>query len=119
MPAGAHKIGRPDVDVALPPQSKTTSLRGGYLKECLLFNFDSAKNINPQFEGGNRILKGHPLAKAEGPLLVGFGAGDEAVTQRQARIWGGGRSAIDRPFYLLLNNDQQRPPVVQHAPLQI
>jgi hypothetical protein len=115
IPPGVHKGDPLDVDISLPPQSKTTSLRGGYLRECLLYNYETTKNLAPNFQGGNQLLLGHPYAKAEGPLLAGFGDGDEQAKLRQGRIWGGGHSKIDRPFYLIFNNDQQRAPVVQHA----
>jgi hypothetical protein len=107
IPAAAHKGDPLDVDVTLPPQSKAKSLRGGYLQECVLFNYDTTKNINPNYEGANRYLQGHILAKAKGPLVVGLGDGDEAVKLRHGRVWGGAVSLIDRPFYLTLKNDQQ------------
>jgi hypothetical protein len=109
IPAGAHKNDPLDVEVALPPgnQSKATSLRGGYLLGCYLKNFDTTKNLNPSFEGNNRALEGHRLAMAKGPLIVGFGEGDEAARLRRGRVWGGGVSLIDRPFFLTLKNDQQ------------
>lgn len=113
IPAGARKGDVLDVEVTLPPQSKTTSLRGGHLMECILYNHDMTRNLDPNYAGADRTLKGHPLAKASGPLLVGYGNGDEAAKLRQGRIWGGGRCAIDRPFYLLLNSDVQRAPVAQ------
>jgi hypothetical protein len=115
IPPGVHKGDPLDIEVTLPPQSKTTSLRGGYLRECLLYNYETTRNLSPNFQGSNQLLLGHPYAKAEGPLLVGFGEGDEQAKLRQGRIWGGGHSKIDRPFYLIFNNDQQRAPVVQHA----
>jgi hypothetical protein len=52
-------------------------------------------------------MLGHVLARAEGPLLVGFGDGDEAAKVKQGRIWGGAKVEIDRPFWLALNSDQQ------------
>jgi hypothetical protein len=109
IPAGAHKHDPLDVDVMLPPgnQSKATSLRGGYLLGCFLKNFDTTKNLNPKFEGSDRFLEGHRLAVAKGALIVGFGDGDEAAKVRRGRVWSGGLSLIDRPFFLTLNNDQQ------------
>jgi hypothetical protein len=107
IPPGARKGDPLDIEVTLPPQSKTTSLRGGYLRECVLYNYSSTKNVAPTSAGGDRPLMGHPVAKAEGRLLVGFGDGDEAARLRQGRIWGGGRCKIDRPFYLVLNDNQQ------------
>jgi hypothetical protein len=119
VPAGAHKGDRIDVDITLPPQSRTSSLRGGYLKACSLVTYETTKGLDPKFEGANRLLLGHPLATAEGPLIVGFGEGDDAARLRQGRIWGGARCLADRPFYLAFNNDQQRAPLVQKAAVRI
>jgi hypothetical protein len=115
IPAGAHKEDALDVEISLPPGSRTTSLRGGYLKECALYNYESTKNLSPNYQGANSTLIGHVLAWAEGPLVVGFGDGDEAARVKQGRIWGGGHSKIDRPFYLVFNDDQQRAPLVQRV----
>lgn len=113
IPAGAHKGDPIDVEVVLPPQSRTSSLRGGRLLECTLYNHDMTRNLDPNYAGADRTLKGHPLAKASGPLLVGYGNGDDAARLKQGRIWGGGKCVVDRPFYLLLNSDFQRAPVAQ------
>jgi Flagellar P-ring protein len=107
IPPGAHKADPLDVDITLPPGSRVKSLRGGYLQECVLYNYDTAKNLNPDYDGDNRLLRGHILAKAKGPLLVGFGPGEEAAKVKAGRIWGGGVSLIDRPFFLILKNDKQ------------
>ncbi|MFZ9661030.1 MAG: hypothetical protein ACO29O_04055, partial [Chitinophagaceae bacterium] len=79
-----------DIEVTLPPRSKATSLQGGYLKECILYNYDFAKNLSPTYNGPKGTLRGHPVAKAEGPLLVGFGkAGeDDEGRVKSGRIWG-------------------------------
>lgn len=107
IPAGAA-VGDPvDVQVALPPRSRATSLRGGYLQECALFNYDYAKNVAPGYAGPDHALKGTTMAKASGALLVGFGDGDEAARVRTGRIWGGARCVAEAPFLLLLNGDQQ------------
>lgn len=105
VPAGARKGDTLDVEVTLPPGSRTTSLRGGHLEECFLYNYDLASNLphRPEFQG-DRFLLGHKLVKAEGSLLVGFGDGDEAAKVRQGRIWGGGQCLLDRPFVLILND---------------
>lgn len=107
VPPGARKNDQIDIEVSLPPNSKTTSLRGGVLKECVLFNYESTQALNPNYTGGNRLLGGHPLAKAAGPVLVGFGDGDAEARLRQGRIWAGGRCSIDRPFFLALTPGQQ------------
>jgi hypothetical protein len=110
VPAGARKGDPLDVEVTLPPGSRTTSLRGGRLFECRLYNYDFAGHLDPRLAGtesGQRPLQGHPLAKAEGSLLVGFDGGDEATRLKQARIWSGARCGIDRPFFLVMNPDHQ------------
>jgi hypothetical protein len=105
---GARKGDPLDVQITLPPGSKTSSLRGGVLRDCVLRNYDTTRNLDPAYTGANKLLPGHILAKARGPLLVGFGpAEDEGARQCQARIWEGGVSLIDRPFYLVLKNDQK------------
>jgi hypothetical protein len=108
IPPGARKGDPLDLQVTLPAGSKVTSLRGGVLKECVLRNYDTSHNLDPAYQGSNKLLPGHVLAKARGPLLVGFGPEqDETVRLRQARIWDGGVSLIDRPFYLELKDDQK------------
>ncbi|HMF14759.1 MAG TPA: flagellar basal body P-ring protein FlgI, partial [Gemmataceae bacterium] len=107
IPPGAHKDDRIDVDVMLPPGSRSTSLRGGRLVPCSLFNFEFARNLSERAANSDAMLQGHPLAVAQGMLLVGFGDGDEAAVSKQGRIWGGARLKTDRPFYLALNDDQQ------------
>jgi len=107
IPAGSGIGDRLDVEVSLPPRSKATSLRGGYLQECALFNYDYARHLAPHYDGPDRALKGSTMVKASGPLLVGFGDGDEAARVRRGRIWGGGKCLIDAPFLLMLNSDQQ------------
>ncbi len=103
VPPGARMGDRLDIEVALPPGSKCTSLRGGYLRECYLYNYDTAKNLMPDYSKPDRLLLGHKMAKAEGALLVGLGDGDEASRLRQARIWGGGKFLTERCFYLILD----------------
>lgn len=107
IPAGAHLGDRLDVEVQLPPDSKASSLRGGVLQESSLYDFEAKKNLSPNAQGSNGWLKGHRLAVAQGPLLVGFGEGDDTARQKVGRIWGGARTLIPRPYYLTLNNDQQ------------
>ena len=45
LPPGARKGDPLDVQVKLPPGSKATSLRGGYLRMCKLYNYDFARNL--------------------------------------------------------------------------
>jgi flagellar basal body P-ring protein FlgI len=41
IPAGARKGDPLDVEVTVPRESRTTSLRGGRLAECILSNYDA------------------------------------------------------------------------------
>ena len=92
MPPGGSKGERIDVEVALTPHNKATNLRGGYLMECQLYNYDYTKNLSPNSTGPQMLLRGHPIAKAEGPVLVGFGEADEPL-RRQERPRLGRRQA--------------------------
>jgi hypothetical protein len=107
IPGGARKGDPLDVEVTLPPGSRTTSLRGGVLRECTLYDFAMERDMSDRYAGSDQARRGHALAKAAGPLLVGFGDGDEAGRVRAGRIWGGGRCKIDRPFYLTLGEKHQ------------
>src|SRR5204862_2726327 len=104
---GTHKGDPLTVQVMVPPECKTSSLRGGYLKVCSLYNYDSTRNLSPNANTSERLLKGHILATAEGPVQVGFGESDGESTLRQAIIWEGGRAKRDNPFMLVMNSDQQ------------
>jgi hypothetical protein len=105
VPPGARPGDPLDVEVTLPGNSKATSLRGGRLRKCRLYNYDFAKHLNPQYTGSAGLLLGHPIAEAGGPVLVGLGGGEDSL--RQGRIWSGGRSKVDQPLTLVMNSDQQ------------
>ncbi len=121
VPAGSHKNDPIDVEVTLPPGSKTTSLRGGTLQACMLYSYDYARNLtdDPKFQQSNRAFLGNRLGWAEGPLLVGFGDGDEAAKERQGRIWGGGRCTLDRPFFIVMKDGHRFARVTQAVALRI
>jgi hypothetical protein len=107
IPGGARKGDPLDVEVTLPPGSRTTSLHGGHLKECTLYDYAFDRDLSARSAGSDRARQGHALAKAEGSLLVGFGDGDDAAKVRQGRIWGGARCKYDRPFYIVLGEKHQ------------
>ncbi len=107
VPPGARRGDTIDVEVQMPPRSKGSSLKGGVLRSCKLFNYDFAKNLLPDYNGQKSMLRGHDFARAEGPLLVGFNPGDDDTRQRSGRIWSGGKVMTDLPFTLMLNPDQQ------------
>lgn len=107
VPPGARKGEPVDIEITLPPQSKVKSLRGGVLLDCPLYDYASTRMLSPTTNTPDTVLKGHALANARGPLVVGFGDGDPAIQLRQARIWGGAKLEVDRPIWLALNSDQQ------------
>jgi hypothetical protein len=114
IPPGSRKGDVIDVEVTLPDRSKgkVSSLRGGYLQDCVLRDYDNKKNLVPSYKGRDELVPGNILAHARGPLLVGFGNAnfgneDESVEMLHARIWGGGISNIDRPLNLLLKHDNK------------
>ncbi|MCS7047030.1 MAG: flagellar basal body P-ring protein FlgI, partial [Gemmataceae bacterium] len=107
IPAGCRRYDPIDVQVTLPEGSPATSLRGGYLQPCLLRTYETTKGLNPDYQGGNRLLQGHILGAARGPLLVGFGEPGEKTSLKMARIWEGGTTSIERPFFLILKKDEK------------
>lgn len=133
IPAGAQEGDKIDVTVALPPGSKTTSLKGGVLYPCDLANYELAGNVRQAMQATGMPLNdvpvaseltplmGNRMAVAEGPVLVDdMGNGAEVIAStesetesaglKQGVVWGGARSLIDRPYYFLLadNNPQPR-----------
>jgi hypothetical protein len=106
---GAKKGDVLDLDISVPRDCKTSSLRGGRLIDCLLYNYASKKAIDPNYNGADAasVIRGHAVAAAKGQLIVGFAEGDESGTLRSGRIWSGGKSKIGRSIYMVLNSDQQ------------
>src|SRR2546423_1327565 len=70
LPAGVRKHDTLDVELSLPDGSKCPSLKGGFLVECDLINYDSTKRLLPNSAGPDRTLSGSIMAKAEGPVLT-------------------------------------------------
>lgn len=105
---GAGKGELIDIEVKLPPNSRATSLRGGVLRRCRLFNYEFAKNLRPDYTGDKGMLKGYPLASAEGPVLITGGEATDASRSTHGRIWQGGKVLKDYPLALVMNRDSQR-----------
>jgi flagellar basal body P-ring protein FlgI len=105
IPAGARRGDKIDVEVTLPPGSKAISLAGGYLQTCGLRNHDSVKNVSPEYKGPDGAIAGHIMAWARGPVMLGMGEGATATEMRRGRVWRGGVSQIELPYYLLLKKE--------------
>ncbi len=89
-----------DVEVTLPDSAEGTSLAGGWLMETELHE--------QAFVPGQGMLKGHPYAKAKGPVLVA-GIGRELKKEdallRRGRVAGGARVLKERELAIYLRND--------------
>ncbi len=121
IPPGARAGDPIDVEVSLPPGSKTTSLRGGTLLTADLANAELAATAREAMQSqgiavgktpaaaDSTVLTGHRMARAEGTLVAGFAAAApnaaDADGPRAARIWGGGKVLVDRPYYFLLRDN--------------
>jgi hypothetical protein len=126
IPPGARKGDPIDVQITLPEESKTTSLKGGKLWLCELYTTDTVGNIKSLVHEGRPsgpsgpLLKGDVWAKAEGPVLAGQWTtpsgdakpetdGNGQVVAKVGKIWGGGRVTKSRPYYILINPGSQSP----------
>lgn len=130
LPPGARSNEKLDVAISLPPGSKTKSLKGGILLACDLANQELAANAREALQAAGvpvgkvpvvangTVLPGSRLAVAEGPLVAGFEGptkstegieGESPDGPRVARIWGGAKCLLDRPYYFLLNESTPQP----------
>jgi Flagellar P-ring protein len=107
LPSGTRKGDPIDVEVKVAPGCTATSLRGGYLQKCSLFNYEFAKHLNPNYQGSDSMLLGHALVSAEGTVLAGLNNSDGDNSFKQGRIWNGGKSKVDQPLGLIMNTDKQ------------
>jgi hypothetical protein len=118
IPANARRGEFIDIRVTLPPQSKCTSLKGGYLVSAELFNWENTRNISTRVP--EQILKGHPLVRAEGPIMVALAEDsprkdpDDDSSDRtddrslkEGSVWSGGKVQVDPPLTLLLRQNVQ------------
>jgi hypothetical protein len=121
-----------DVEVSLPQGSKVKSLRGGVLMPTPLLTFASQGEVrdylkNTEFGSvseGNRMLRGHEVVVAKGPLQAALsgteeGSPDVELPLKQAFVWKGGKLVEGRAMYLLLNPDQQRFRIAEQIALRI
>jgi len=133
LPAGCRRNDPIDLEVTVPQGSRTRSIRGGFLTETTLYSFDTDANIQNVLQqnnvptsdkpsGGLRL--GSALVKGEGVLnpviepkriarsvARGKSADLEAEidpADRRGFVWDGGRSGVDRPYYIIMNSEYQR-----------
>jgi hypothetical protein len=104
---GTRKGDPIDLEVRIPRGSPATSLRGGELLTCALRNYANTHDLVPTYNGHVNQVVGHPVVEAKGQILVGLGEGEDSARAKVGRIWGGGKSKVDMPYYLVLNSDQQ------------
>lgn len=123
IPPGARKGEMIDVQISLPEDSKTSSLKGGVLLACELYNYDTTGNLQSLVREGKPstprgdLKLGSVWARAEGPVVAGayLPAGAKAPAEgendppalKAGRVWGGGRVAQHRPYYFLMNPGDQ------------
>lgn len=118
-----------DVEVTLPQGSKVKSLRGGILQPTPLMTFASQGEVRDYLKqnefgtisDGNRLLKGHEVSLARGPIQSALGGKAEAAEQPLKRgfVWKGGKMLESRAMYLVLKTDQQRYRVAEQVAKRI
>lgn len=119
IPPGARKGEAIDLQVTVPDESKTVSLRGGLLMGCELREYDTTGNLSalaktgaPAAPGGS-LVAGSVWAKTldKAPVVAGTyeppGRGaapveGEEPARRAGRVWAGGRVAQARPYFFVM-----------------
>jgi hypothetical protein len=98
LPAGVEKGDSFDLEVVVPPKSKTTSLRGGFLMRCRLREMRTVDNVTHT---------GQVAGLAQGAVIVDslFSGSDDEVLETRGRVLGGGQSQITRPLGLAIRGD--------------
>jgi len=100
LPPGVQKGDRFDLEVSVPQQSKTTSLRGGWLMETRLSEMAIL---------GGAIREGHSWAAGEGPVLVDPSADGEEDRDLlvRGRVLGGGVAIRSRDIGLFIGPEDK------------
>lgn len=90
-----------DVEVRVPSQSETTSLRGGVLLETQMKEMAVMDD--------NALHTGRTYGTAKGPVLVDPSANPKTdrILATRGRILGGGKALKSRPLALVVKPDQQ------------
>jgi hypothetical protein len=133
VPAGARKGEPVDLQITVPDESKTTSLKGGVMLACELVDYDTTENLRamakqgrPGAPGGNLLL-GNTWVRTidNSPILAGSLAPSKAAAQpatgdktdvpadttptslRAGVIRAGGRVTRTRPYYFMMRPGDQ------------
>jgi hypothetical protein len=126
IPPGARVGDTLDAAVSLPPASRTTSLANGLLAPTEMHNYELAGAARDALQSAglpvgstpaaadSTLLTGNKMATAEGALVAGYDGTaklnpDSPDGPKAARVWGGVRCQIDRPYYFLLNDSSPQP----------
>lgn len=101
LPPGVQKGDRFDVEVTVPSDSETTSLRGGYLLPAPMRELVYI----------NGIHEGDKKGSCSGPIIVEpkTGTDRDKVTQLRGMVLGGGVSLTSRPIQLRVSSKNVKP----------
>ena len=120
IPAGARKDEPVDLQITLPDDSKTQSLKGGVLYACELTEYDTTGNLRSVAKGGRPagpsggLVLGNVWVKTveKAAVVAGIevgpdgkavgGADGDRPSLRVGRVWAGGRVVRARPYYFLM-----------------
>lgn len=118
IPPGARKGEPLDLQISVPDDSKTVSLRGGLLVGCELTEYDTTSNLSAAVKGTapagspGRLLLGKVWARAldKGAVVAGtydkadmaHAVDGEEPTRRAGRVWAGAKVADNRPYFFVL-----------------
>jgi flagellar basal body P-ring protein FlgI len=100
LPPGVRKGDKIDIEVRVPGQTETTSLRGGWMMETRLEEMAAVQG---------HVLKGHVLAVGEGPVLVDPKAhdSDDPASQLRGIVLGGGTALKSRSLGLIMRGEDK------------
>lgn len=98
LPPGVQKGDALDVEVRVPMQSETTSLRGGWLMQSRLRQMEVV---------GGTALRGSIDGLAQGDVLVDavFEGSTDKILETRGRVLGGGTSLISRELGLAISKN--------------
>jgi hypothetical protein len=108
LPPGAHKGDPIDIDIRVPPDCETTSLRGGWMLETRLKEMAVI---------AGQVHDGHVMATAEGPVMVDPSAHEtadpsshetaERAAKLRGRVLGSGVVLKSRMIGLVIHENEK------------